>query len=77
MRKSITYVTGMAGCDNVLMAGCYFGIGGNVGWKEKWMKCRKYMWVREWFLERMCESVVTWNYECYKDGWVGGWADVK
>jgi len=40
----------MAGCDNVLMAGWYCGIEGKDGWKERWMKCRKYRWMSEWFL---------------------------
>jgi len=34
---------------------------GKYGWKEKWMDFRKRRWVREWFLEGMCESMVTWN----------------
>jgi len=28
---------------------------------ENWINCRKYSWVSEWFLEGMCESMVTWK----------------
>jgi len=41
------------------------------------MNCRKYRWDSECFLEGMCESMVTWKSECYREFCVGEWTDGK
>jgi len=49
-----------------LMCEWQYGIEGKYGCKEKWMNFRVYRCVSESFLERMCESVVSWKSVWYK-----------